>query len=214
MDFKTISLAEIKNTSISSYCIHIANHDWCPILPSDESSLTFFTNQPLATAVASATVSNPFADFGPNTRWLLRKCHVNCASIDICKKVSLAEANEDNIRAHAYLTNFNTLFGVSQNKKIALLIRTRKKTLKNTVKKPKSKKEVPESESEEEEEVNNNSDDEESIKQQPQSDSEEEDEIKSKSESSDTDDKIDEEEIIDDDASIVSKDSESESESD
>jgi hypothetical protein len=113
----------------TSVRIRIADHEWIPVLPKNPDLLVFGNG-------------GPFADYGPNTKFYLEKCNQNCASVDQCKKICLDVANTDTTRTNAYLQNFASIFGVTQNKKTALLIRTRKK----------AQKEKPESESDSESE--------------------------------------------------------------
>jgi hypothetical protein len=181
MDFKTITLADALSQKLylARVVVHIANHEWCPAI---EENPTF----------SSTPGCRPFADFGPTTKWILKQCDMKCDSVDTCKKISLEQAIADNTRSSAMLTNFNTIFGVSQNKKTALLIRTRKKQ-----KNPKKKKvesedeeseddEEPEAEVEADAEPDDEPDDEESVDDEtPESDSED----------------VEEEEIIDDEES-------------
>lgn len=180
MDFKTITLADALSQKLylARIVVHIANHEWCPAI--DENP-TF----------ASVTTNSPFADFGPTTKWILKQCNTKCDSIETCKKITLAKTIADTTRSNAFLSNFNSIFGVSQNKKTALLIRTRKKQ-----KNPKKKKVESESEESEADEADaevepDDADDE------PDDEEEDDDETPE----SESENEIVEEEIIDDEES-------------
>lgn len=184
MDFKTITLddAFTQKLYVAKIVIQIAKHEWCPAI-SDEPTF--------------ASGTTPFADFGPTTKWILKQCHLQCDSIETCKKVSLAEAIADTTRANAFLSNFNSIFGVSQNKKTALLIRTRKKQ-KNSKKK---KVESSDEESEEDDESDKDAEDADADADEADVEAEpEESEFDEETPESDSDDEVVEEEIEESDS--------------
>jgi hypothetical protein len=135
-----VSLAELGGVRPRAHIVINTNsHEWVPILPPD-SGLVWGTDGP-----------KPFSDFGPNVKWFLQSCGLGCANTDMCKKRSTEAQAADAAMVKEYLANFNTLFGVTQNKKTALLVRTRKKNQKLAPKakaKTKAKKPDPDSDTE------------------------------------------------------------------